>query len=44
MKKKILSYIAAGVLIAIGVYLFMGHTNKTQETKDTSTPSCHIKK
>ncbi|MGQ5529777.1 hypothetical protein [Bacillus sp. CGMCC 1.60114] len=44
MKKKILSYIAASVLVAIGVYLFIDYSNKTQETKDTSTPPCHIKK
>jgi hypothetical protein len=44
MKKKILSYVVVFVLVTIGVYLFIDHSNKTHEAKDPSTLPCHIKR
>ena len=43
MKKKIFTYTVVGVLLMLGVYLYIDN-NKTKETKSTSTPPCHIDK
>lgn len=43
MKKKIFSYAVVSVLLIMGIYLYIDHS-KTNETKATSTPPCHINK